>query len=630
MIHKRPAIKFWLTAALLLLVFTFQCSNETAAVVASCPDPLEGVAGELDNAAYRVKAVREKIEAGSTLILQLPGVMYPDLITQPPIVHAIVRGKKTTIDNGDMQGKCSSPSRTFYEVLIPLPDGLEQGQSAVIEVQGYRLPFRSTNLLKVNLLLSLSDGGPRTVLSTFNSQVRAGSSVSVFADIPSQAGSNERIPLRVSCVDRYGNPTVPTNRSYALEIDGERPVLPEVQVDDRGEALVEIGPLPPGVHRVSLIQGVKECGRAGPCLVSKKPPAFKLLWGDIHSHTGFSDAYTTATPSDAFAYAEKTAHLDFAAVTDHGEAIWGCSMTDEQWQAARRAVKDANKPPSFTALLGFEWTGSFPFHGKWPINLGHAHVLFPEDSGVPCRANTKECNSIEKLQNALAPTGALTIRHHSIAEWAPAVLSSKSWPNMPVIEIVSSHGSSECLDCPGAMPDRVTGNGHSVQDALMTGNRLGFVGGSDNHHARPGARIFPEQSNMILNAGGLTCVSAKSNTREDIFEALKARRCYATTSTRMILDFHIGNTPMGQVTPNEKKPRIQYDIHGADRLAKIQILRGNLDEKTFEIVYEIDSNKMDESGEWTDNQPPSRALYYLRVTQQDKQMAWSSPIWIDF
>jgi hypothetical protein len=90
--------------------------------------------------------------------------------------------------------------------------------------------------------------------------------------------------------------------------------------------------------------------------------------------------------------------------------------------------------------------------------------------------------------------------------------------------------------------------------------KLGFIGSTDTHNAIGGAteeetflghhannddtadkRLHggprPERPNLIMNPGGLAGVWAESNTREDIFDALRRKETFATSGTRIKVRF---------------------------------------------------------------------------------------------
>ena len=73
-----------------------------------------------------------------------------------------------------------------------------------------------------------------------------------------------------------------------------------------------------------------------------------------------------------------------------------------------------------------------------------------------------------------------------------------------------------------------------LHDAFEKGYRVGVVCHSDDHKGRPGA-TRPGASTFGA-IGGLTCYFMPELTRDALFEALRRRRHYGTTGTRMFLD----------------------------------------------------------------------------------------------
>ena len=61
---------------------------------------------------------------------------------------------------------------------------------------------------------------------------------------------------------------------------------------------------------------------SNPMLVTREGP--RILWGDLHGHSNFSDG--TGLPEDYYRYARDVAALDVAALTDHDH--WGIPFLD--------------------------------------------------------------------------------------------------------------------------------------------------------------------------------------------------------------------------------------------------------------------------------------------------------------
>src|SRR5262249_24313801 len=73
-----------------------------------------------------------------------------------------------------------------------------------------------------------------------------------------------------------------------------------------------------------------------------------------------------------------------------------------------------------------------------------------------------------------------------------------------------------------------------LHDAFDHGFRVGVVCHSDDHKGRPGA-TRPGASTFGA-IGGITCYFMPELTRDAVFEALRCRRHYGTTGTRIFID----------------------------------------------------------------------------------------------
>jgi hypothetical protein len=128
----------------------------------------------------------------------------------------------------------------------------------------------------------------------------------------------------------------------------------------------------------------------------------------------------------------------------------------------------------------------------------------------------------------------------------------------PLIEIASVHGVFEWF------ADR----------ALRRGLRVGFVANSDDHTGRIGA-TYPSGSDVHFGMrGGLMGVYAETLTREALWEAFWARRCYGTTGERIILRVSADGHPMGAEFATAQAPAIQVEVVGTAPLETIELRRG--------------------------------------------------------
>lgn len=148
-------------------------------------------------------------------------------------------------------------------------------------------------------------------------------------------------------------------------------------------------------------------------------------------------------------------------------------------------------------------------------------------------------------------------------------------------------------------------------------------------------------SNQVQYSPGLTAIICTKYSRDSLIEALYQRHCYATTGPRINLSFNIASAPMGSELSLGTKPGLMVNRHisgsvaGTALLKSLEIIRNGEVLKAFSpqsnnLEYEYDDMEPLASVALEDPQGNAPfVFYYLRVTQVDQAMAWSSPIWID-
>lgn len=168
--------------------------------------------------------------------------------------------------------------------------------------------------------------------------------------------------------------------------------------------------------------------------------------------------------------------------------------------------------------------------------------------------------------------------------------------------------------------------GSGVFNALRRGYRLGFIGSGDSHAGMPGRSHPQDRQWCVHQKSGFACVYAPELTREAVFDALKQRRCYATTGARILLEFSVNAAPMGQTVllsrPDETRV-IRVHAIGTDRFRLLRIVKNN------EELTRRELRDDEVFFEYQDLSPGTEGdFYYVRLVQEDENTAWSSPVWV--
>ena len=390
---------------------------------------------------------------------------------------------------------------------------------------------------------------------------------------------------------------------------------PEIEVEKR-PALV--GPLV-----LTDSSGEQVWGKARPCFQDLDQ---QLYWGDLHAQSeyhvmhsqakdarqpGWAKGISCGTPDELYQYAREVSLLDFVAITDQG------AITGTGWEVLQEKAAEYDRPGAFVTFRSYE-AGS-------PV--GHRNVYFrdmeptsPEDPG------TFSYMPDFLYDHYRGRDDVILVPHH-VKTWTDW---SYHDPDLePLMEIYSCWGQSEDPSTDRWNKGMTPGAG--AWEALRRGYRLGMIASSDNHVGMPG-RSYPHDRQVHTPfPGGLAAIYAPELTREALFDAMRDRLCYGTTGARISLWFTLDGKPMGSVVKARSgdAPReIWVSVLGTGAIDRVEVLRdgevihtGHRRRKDSEDVCQMD---------WEDRSELRGDSYYaVRVYQEDGEMAWSSPVWVE-
>ena len=438
-------------------------------------------------------------------------------------------------------------------------------------------------------------------------RILAGEPARLAVRIPSTAAVGEPLRGSVAVLDVAANAAAFRGEiALASEAPG-LDVPSHVSVEGSGgHATFDLVAREAGIFRVSASVGSDMAAVSNPILVAERPP--RVLWADLHGHSGLSDG--TGTPAEYFSYARDVAALDAVALTDHDH--WGMqplARHPEIWQQILEETRRFHAPGEFITLPGYEWT-------SW--THGHRHVLYfdgEEDAGLYDSVD-EAFDHPRELWEALGDRQALTFAHHSAGGPVATNWEIPPHPKLePITEIVSVHGVSEALDAPSPIYEPIPGN--FVRDVLDRGFRLGFIGSGDSHDGHPGL------THLASPGGGLAAIFAREKTREAVLEALRARHAYATNGPRIVLLTTLGGLPMGSLVP-PGPALLTVRAVGTAPIVGVDLVQRRLGVQAVETG---DSTDVSLQLQIADLRPGD--YFYVRVRQDDGGLAWSSPYFVD-
>jgi hypothetical protein len=323
-------------------------------------------------------------------------------------------------------------------------------------------------------------------------------------------------PFRLAIVaeDLWGNPTETVDQRIVLS--ASRPVrgLPDSVVVTAGASPFVIeGLRADGVGDIELALAADgaEVARANPLRIVGAAP-LRRFWGDLHGQSG--ETIGMGTAEAYFAYARDKAFIDI--VGHQGNDF---QITDAFWAELNRLFEKFDAPGRFVCLPGYEWSGN--------TGMGGDRNIFFRREGRPIRRSSNilvqgasapgsECWTAHDIFGALDAEDAVVIAH--VGGRYADIAYAHDGRLERAVEVHSSWGTFEWL----------------LHDAFDQGFRVGVVCHSDDHKGRPGA-TRPGASTFGA-IGGLTCYFMPELTRDALFEALRRRRHYGTSGTRIFID----------------------------------------------------------------------------------------------
>ena len=431
--------------------------------------------------------------------------------------------------------------------LTVVAGALRCGEQVVLNCEDWGAPTFATRDATFLMLINPDAGCDWIRLVDPEGYVVAPAAAERLVAIAAAEGSvGEALEVRVRGEDRWGNPAPLA----------KRPVLAGAEVEAVGQEGDWHGHLfrarwrAPGIYRLRAESG-ELAAESNPVCIRIGWPERRIFWGDLHA--GQTEIGCGAGGlKEHFDYARCAAGLQFASqqANDHYIPL-------DVWNHVREVSHACDAPGEFVCYLGCEWS---------PLTAdgGDRNVIYRADETRLRRSGrfyTEDAPDpepdLERAPEFLAAMGGEQVLLNLHVGGRPTNLHWHEPAIEPLFEIHSTHGTSEWF----------------VFDALTRGYKVGVTGGSDGVMGRPGAcRPGRRVTRNVRN--GLTAVCATELTREGLWEAFFARRCYGTSGERILLWVEVDGHAMGGEYATEGQPEVKVEVEGTAALERVDILRG--------------------------------------------------------
>lgn len=338
----------------------------------------------------------------------------------------------------------------------------------------------------------------------------------------------------------------------------------------------------------------------------------RILRGDFHRHTEISpDGAGDGSLEDYFRYMIDAAAMDTGVLTDHN-----AGPDEYTWWRTEKGHDLFHIPGGYTPLFGYERSVPYP--------NGHRNVVF-DHRGVKVlpispAENQGRVNTGSVLYPYLKQNRGIAMPHSMATEQGTDYRDNDPTVE-PLVEIYQGyHANYEYEGAPKAESADYRVDTHGgyrpagfYWNALAKGLKLGTESSSDH----------------VSTHSSYTMIYTPSTVRHDIVESMRKRHAYGATDN-IVIDFRARDRQrhewiMGDELAATAAPVLHVNVLGTSAIDAVEII------KDGKFVYKTSPNAKTAEFDFTDNAPGNaESWYYVRVMQKDRNMAWSSPIWVNY
>ncbi|AYM77312.1 phosphotransferase [Janthinobacterium agaricidamnosum] len=374
-------------------------------------------------------------------------------------------------------------------------------------------------------------------------------------------------------------------------------------------------------------------------------PGYRIVYANLHSQTRHSDGGAALDachgaqepqtapfgPIDAYKYAQDHG-LDALLTSEHNHMYDGSDGTNPAATPAEakalyqtglaEAAAYTNAHPGFLALYGMEWG---------VINKGgHLNIFNSEQLlGWERNARGELLADLETPKSDYAALYALMRERGWIGQFNhPAYAGQFLVDSQPLG--YTPDGDAAMVLCEVMNTSAFSTNDQETETrrsnyeaacnrALAAGYHVAFSSNQDNHCANWGASYGNRTAVLVASPAAGMPVS-----RDSFLDALRARRVFATMDKHAQLLFTANGKLMGE----------RFDNHGPLQLSTHFSNSAGRQAAAVAIFHGVPGGngsvtQLSDQAELTVTPAPGPHVYYARLTQDDGNIVWSAPVWVN-
>ncbi|MFR2838633.1 MAG: CehA/McbA family metallohydrolase [Zhenhengia sp.] len=333
----------------------------------------------------------------------------------------------------------------------------------------------------------------------------------------------------------------------------------------------------------------------------------KHYYGDLHTHTGFSDG--RGTPKEAFEWAKASKMGDFLAVSDHEGSI-----TMQKWMETLKAADEVTDE-TFVGIASYESGYSEEFRdedGVAVVNGGELNLFGTDALLVEAGYPTDFKDFYEKLRKH---KGAIAFYNHP---------QEASWPTDKIWNAYDEFGVYE-----DGIDDYIVGMETSNETSAYNHiHELVYTIALDKGWKfAPYATTDTHSGNWLSGFENRTVVLAESLTRAHIIEAFRKRHVYAVQDKNFQVEFAVNGRIMGSIlSPKDHTYHIEVEVlhkepHEGGAFKRLEIISdygqvvASCERKDFHMKWNVTLES------------ETARYFFLRVVNEEGKKAWSAPVW---